>query len=135
MMLISSKGRYALRVMVDLARCDPSVYTPLKEIASRQELSLKYLESIMVLLSKAGMVEGAHGRGGGYHLVKKPEGYTMDEILVLTEGTLSAVGCQAPSGCDRADHCPTRPMWEKLDALIDDFFHGITLSDLIEMGK
>ena len=127
-MMISSRGRYALRVMIDLAGCEGC--TPLKDIAARQELSLKYLESIMTILSKAGLVEGSHGRGGGYRLRRPPEEYTVEEILALTEGGISAVGCKG-GDCDHADSCPTRPMWEKLDTLVTGFFRGISLADLV----
>lgn len=128
-MMISSRGRYALRVMIDLAGCEG--HTPLKDIAARQELSLKYLESIMTILSKAGLVEGSHGRGGGYRLRRPPEEYTVAEILSLTEGGISAVGCKGRDGCDHATLCPTRPMWEKLDTLVSDFFNSITLKQLM----
>ena len=129
-MMISSRGRYALRVMVELAGREG--LTPLKDIAAKEELSQKYLESIMTLLSKAGLVAGSHGRGGGYRLVRPPEDYTIEEILALTEGGISAVGCRAENGCERAEGCPTRPMWEKLDRLISDFFRGITLAELMK---
>lgn len=128
-MMISSRGRYALRVMIDLAGCEG--HTPLKDIAARQELSLKYLESIMTILSKAGLVEGSHGRGGGYRLRRPPENYTVAEILSLTEGGISAVGCKGSTGCDNASNCPTRPMWERLDTLVHSFFNGITLAQLM----
>ena len=129
-MMISSRGRYALRVMIDLAGCEG--HTPLKDIAARQELSLKYLESIMTILSKAGLVEGSHGRGGGYRLRRAPENYTVAEILALTEGGIAPVGCKGEKGCEHAGNCPTRPMWEKLDKLVSDYFEGITLADLIK---
>ena len=129
-MMISSRGRYALRVMIDLAGCEGC--TPLKDIAARQELSLKYLESIMTILSKAGLVEGSHGRGGGYRLRRPPEDYSVEEVLALTEGGISAVGCRGSAGCDHANACPTRPMWEKLDTLVTDFFRGISLADLMK---
>ena len=134
-MMVSSRGRYALRVMADLAENEKNgAFIPLKEIAEREELSLKYLESIMTTLSKAGLVEGAHGKGGGYRLNRKPEGYTVGSILKLTEGGLSAVSCTAegPSACSRSSCCETRPMWDKLDAMIDSFFEGITLADLLK---
>lgn len=127
-MMISSRGRYALRVMIDLAGCEG--HTPLKDIAARQELSLKYLESIMTILSKAGLVEGSHGRGGGYRLRRSPDKYTVAEILSLTEGGIAPVGCKG-DGCDHATACPTRPMWEKLDKLVSDYFEGITLAALM----
>ncbi|MBQ2895280.1 MAG: Rrf2 family transcriptional regulator, partial [Oscillospiraceae bacterium] len=128
-MMISSRGRYALRVMVELAGREG--LTPLKDIAAKEELSQKYLESIMTLLSKAGLVEGSHGRGGGYRLSRPPEEYTMEEILSLAEGGISAVGCQAESGCQRADCCPTRPLWARLDELVSGFLSSVTLADLL----
>lgn len=101
-MMVSSRGRYALRVMADLAENEKNgAFIPLKEIAEREELSLKYLESIMTTLSKAGLVEGAHGKGGGYRLKRKPEEYRVSEILKLTEGSLAPVSC-VEGGCARA---------------------------------
>lgn len=134
-MMVSSRGRYALRVMTDLAENagDGVGFIPLKEIAEREELSLKYLESIMTTLSKAGLVEGAHGKGGGYRLRRKPEEYTVGEILRLTEGSLAPVSC-VESGCtpcENAASCRTRSMWTKLDELINNFFDGITIADLM----
>ena len=132
-MMISTKGRYALRVLIDMAEHQKDGYIPLKEIAEREELSLKYLESIMTTLSKAGLVEGAHGKGGGYRLKRKPEEYRVSEILKLTEGSLAPVSC-VEGGCDpceNAGSCRTRAMWTKLDKLINDFFDGITIADLM----
>ena len=133
-MMVSSRGRYALRVMADLAENEKNgAFIPLKEIAEREELSLKYLESIMTTLSKAGLVEGAHGKGGGYRLKRKPEEYRVSEILKLTEGSLAPVSC-VEGGCDpceNAGSCRTRAMWTKLDKLINDFFDGITIADLM----
>lgn len=101
--------------------------------SAKRELSLKYLESIMTTLSKAGLVEGAHGKGGGYRLKRKPEEYRVSEILKLTEGSLAPVSC-VEGGCDpceNAGSCRTRAMWTKLDKLINDFFDGITIADLM----
>ena len=133
-MMISTRGRYALRVMVDLAEHATGAFTPLKEVAERQDISQKYLESIMTILSKGGLVDALHGKGGGYRLNRPPEKYTVGSILKLTEGGLSAVSCTAegPSACARSSCCETRPMWDKLDAMIDDFFEGITLADLLK---
>ena len=133
-MIVSTKGRYALRVMVCFAQKDPNEYIPLKEIAEKEEISQKYLESIMTTLSKAGMVDAVHGKGGGYRLNRSPKDYTVGSILKLTEGSLAAVSCtaQGPSACSRQTCCQTKPMWEKLDKMIDDFFEGITLADLLE---
>ena len=136
-MIVSTKGRYALRVMVCLALRAKEDYIPLKEIAEAEGISQKYLESIMTVLSKAGFVDAAHGKGGGYRLTRKPEGYTIGSILKLTEGSLAAVSCtsQGPSACQRSECCQTKPMWDKLDKMIDDFFEGITLLDLLQESK
>ena len=132
-MMISTKGRYALRVLVDLAEHRQEGYIPLRTVAQRQGISQKYLESIMTTLSKAGFVDAVHGKGGGYRLNRPPEGYTVGSILKLTEGGLSAVSCtaQGASACARTECCQAKPMWDKLDKMIDDFFEGITLADLL----
>lgn len=132
-MIVSTKGRYALRVMVDLARRGDS-FVPLKEIAEAESISQKYLESIMTVLSKGGFVDAVHGKGGGYRLNRKPEEYTIGSILKLTEGSLAAVSCttQGPAACSRSECCQTKPMWDKLDKMIDDFFEGITVADLLQ---
>ena len=135
-MIVSTKGRYALRVMLCLAQRDGDAYIPLKEIAEAEEISQKYLESIMTVLSKAGFVDAVHGKGGGYRLNRRPEDYTVGSILKLTEGGLTAVSCtaQGASACSRAECCDALPMWEKLDKLINDFFDNITLADLLKDG-
>ena len=132
-MIVSTKGRYALRVMVSFAQRGVEEYIPLKEIAEAEGISQKYLESIMTTLSKAGFVDAVHGKGGGYRLNRPPEGYTVGSILKLTEGGLSAVSCtaQGASACARTECCQAKPMWDKLDKMIDDFFEGITLADLL----
>ena len=132
-MIVSTKGRYALRVMVNLARRPAEEFVPLKEIAEAENISQKYLEAIMSVLSKAGFVDAVHGKGGGYRLNRKPECYTIGSILKLTEGSLAAVSCttQGSSACSRSTCCDTLPMWQKLDRLIQDFFDGITLEDLL----
>lgn len=136
-MIVSTKGRYALRVMVHFALHGTDEYIPLKEIAEAENISQKYLESIMTVLSKAGFVDAVHGKGGGYRLNRKPENYTVGSILKLTEGSLAAVSCtsQGPAACSRSTCCQTKPMWEKLDKMIDEFFEGITLADLLEESK
>ena len=133
-MIVSTKGRYALRVMVCLALRQDGEYVPLKEIAENEGISQKYLETIMTTLSKAGFVDAAHGKGGGYRLNRSPDGYTIGAILKLTEGSLAAVSCtsQGPAACQRSECCQTKPMWDKLDKMIDDFFEGITLADLLK---
>ena len=133
-MIVSTKGRYALRVMVNLARHDSEEYIPLKEIAEEEGISQKYLEAIMTTLSKAGFVDAVHGKGGGYRLNRKPEEYTVGSILKVTEGGLSTVSCtsQGAAACSRAECCDALPMWEKLDKLINDFFEGYTIADLLK---
>ena len=132
-MIVSTKGRYALRVMVCFAQRGGEEYIPLKEIAEAEGISQKYLESIMTTLSKAGLVDAVHGKGGGYRLNRKPEEYTVGSILKLTEGSLRTVSCTAEgaAACSRSECCNALPMWEKLDKMIDDFFEGITIADLL----
>ena len=133
-MSVSTKGRYALRVMLCFAQRGGDEYIPLKEIAESEGISQKYLESIMTLLSKGNLVDAVHGKGGGYRLNRSPEYYTVGSILKLTEGSLSAVSCttQGPAACSRSTCCQTKPMWDKLDAMIDGFFESITLADLLK---
>ena len=135
-MIVSTKGRYALRVMVSFAQRGTDEYIPLKEIAEAEEISQKYLETIMTTLSKAGFVDAVHGKGGGYRLNRKPEEYTIGSILKLTEGSLAAVSCtsQGAAACSRTECCHAKPMWDRLEKLIDDFFEGITLADLLKDG-
>lgn len=131
-MIVSTRGRYALRVMIDLAENSNQERIPLKEIAERQGISQKYIESIMTLLSKNKFVDAVHGKGGGYKLNKKPQEYRVGDILRLTEGTLAPVAClekKAPP-CDRKKFCRTLPMWTKLDKLVEDYLDSVTLSDL-----
>lgn len=131
-MKISTRGRYALRVMIDLAERQAEGSLPLKEIAQRQGISEKYLESILKLLVQAHFLMGVRGKGGGYRLTRAPENYTVGSILRITEGSLCPVACleQGAALCPRASTCKTLPMWSKLDRLIHDFFEGITLADL-----
>ena len=133
-MFISTKGRYALRVMLDLAQQDPTEYISIKSIAQRQNISAKYLESIITILNKAGFVHSLRGKGGGHRLAKQPDKYTVASILKLTEGSLSPVSCleSEPNTCPKANDCITLPMWKKLYNMIDDYFEGITLQDLID---
>ena len=136
-MIVSTKGRYALRVMVHFAQRGGGEYIPLKEIAEHEGISQKYLESIMATLSKAGFVDAVHGKGGGYRLNRPPEAYTVGSILKLTEGGLTAVSCtsQGASACSRSECCNALPMWERLDKLINEFFEGITIADLLKESK
>ena len=136
-MIVSTKGRYALRVMVGFAQRGGDEFIPLKEIAEAEGISQKYLESIMTVLSKAGFLDAVHGKGGGYRLSRAPSEYTVGAILKLTEGGLSAVSCtsQGASACARTQCCQTKPMWDRLDKMIDDFFEGITLEDLVNENE
>ena len=131
-MLVSTKGRYALRVMLELAQRPAGSYTPLPVIAEKQSVSEKYLESIVVLLSRAGLVDGVRGKGGGYRLTRSPDQYTVAEILVLTEGNLAPVSCLAPGAapCERMANCRTYNMWKGLNDLITNYFGNITIADL-----
>lgn len=131
-MLVSTKGRYALRVMVDLAEHRTDGFIPLKVIAQRQEISEKYLESIIKLLVKAKLLNGLRGKGGGYQLTKAPELYTVGSILRVTEDSMAPVSCLEPgaSACPRAAECRTLSMWQGLDKLITEYFDSITLADL-----
>ena len=135
-MMISTKGRYALRVMIDLAQNGGEQYISLKDVANRQEISMKYLEMIVSLLHKGGMVSSLRGKSGGYKLTKKPEEYTLGAILKLTEGSLAPVFCleNGAEQCARAENCITLPLWKKLDQMIDDCLEQYTLQDLID-GK
>ena len=132
-MKISTKGRYALRMMLDLAMNQKDGYVSLKEIAERQQISKKYLETIVKDLVKAGLLNGVSGKGGGYSLCRKPEDYTVGEILELMEGTLAPVACLAEDAevCPRADECLTLPMWKEYYQMIHEFFYSKKLSDLL----
>lgn len=134
--MISTKGRYALRVMLDLAQNEKGSFIPLEEIAERQGISKKYLEIIIKVLVRNNILKGARGKGGGYKLTRLPKDYTVGEILTLTEGNIAIVSCllESDSPCARKGDCLTIPMWEKFDRLTHDFFFGITLEDLIN-GK
>ena len=132
-MMISTRGRYALRVLADLAEHRSEGFVPMKDVAARQEISLKYMEKILPVLTKNHIVDGIQGKGGGYRLNRPPEEYTIGSILKLTEGSLSAVSCTSmgASACSRTECCQAKPMWDKLDRMIDGFFEGITLADLL----
>lgn len=133
-MLISTRGRYALRVLIDLAEHNADGYIPMKSVAERQGLSLKYIERIMPVLSKNKLVEGIHGKGGGYKLSKKPEEYRVGDILRLTEGNLAPVSCLECNAekCDRAAECRTLPMWMQFHKIANEYFDGITIRDLMK---
>ncbi len=132
-MLISTKGRYALRVMADLAEHPSEGYIPLKEIAQRQEISEKYLEAIIKILVKARLLTGVRGKGGGYKLTRGPEQYTIGEVLRLTEETLAPVACleEAADVCPRAPNCRTLPLWKGLNRVINEYLDHITVADII----
>lgn len=133
--MITTKGRYAIRVMIDLAENDQGKYIPLKDIAARQEISKKYLEIIVKDMVAGGLLAGASGKGGGYKLCRKPEDCTIYEILSLMEETLSPVACMADQEnvCPRKDICRTLPMWAEFDQMVRDFFLHKRLSDLIAL--
>ena len=131
--MISTKARYALRVMIDLAEHQDAGYIPLKDIAARQEISEKYLEIIIKILVKGKMLKGLRGKGGGYILTREPSEYIVGNIIELTEGPLAPVACLQPDAevCNRKDICVTLPLWEKYYTLVHDFFFHITLEDVI----
>lgn len=133
-MLVSTKGRYALRVMVDLAEHQAAGRIPLKEIAARQGISEKYLENILATLVRANMLSGMRGKGGGYVLTRPPEQYTVGEILRLTEGSLAPVACleRSPMECERSAGCATLPVWQGLHKVICEYLDGITLQDILD---
>ena len=133
-MKISTRGRYALRLMLDLALADPEEYCSVKSIAARQQISEKYMEQIISQLVKAGFVRSVRGAQGGYRLAYAPEKYTAGQILRLTEGSLAPVTCLegADNTCPRAGQCHTLPMWEKLDSLINGYLNSVSLADLLK---
>ena len=133
-MLISTRGRYALRVMLELAQYDQGPYMPLPLIAEKQGISEKYLESIVAPLAKGGLIEGARGKGGGYRLRRPLKDYSAGEILRLTEGSLAPVSCLEgdANACPRAGQCHTLPMWTRLEGLINNYLDSVTLADLLD---
>ena len=135
-MLVSTKGRYALRIMTDLAQNDNGEYTVLMDIARRQGISEKYLESIVALLTKAGLMSGQRGRGGGYRLSRDPADVSIGEIIRASEGPISPVAClrSGDMDCPKAEDCVTLPLWQELDRRMNDYLDSVTLADLIE-GK
>ena len=132
--MISTRGRYAIRVMIDLAENDNGAYIPLKDIAARQNISKKYLEIIAKDMVSGGLLTGASGKGGGYKLNRKPEDYSIGEVLELMEGTLSSVACLADKtyDCPQRNVCRNLPMWEEFDEMVHDYFYKKTLRDLID---
>lgn len=136
-MMISTKGRYALRVMIDLAENYGNGYIPMKEVAERQNISLKYLERILPVLTKNKLIEGVQGKGGGYRLTATPDCYRVGDILRLTEGDLAPVACLSCESdtCERAAGCKTLPMWTEFYRLTNAYFDGISLSDFVKSGE
>jgi Rrf2 family protein len=136
-MMVSTKGRYALTVMVDLARLEGDGFVSLADIAERENLSMKYLESIISILNKGGMLQSLRGKKGGYRLARKPEEYNISEILLLTEGTLAPVNCIMQDGveCEKAATCSTLPLWAGLDKVIENYLSDITLEDIISGNR
>ena len=134
--MISTKGRYALRVLIDLAEheTENGEYIPLKDIAERQEISKKYLEIIVKDMVAGGLLTGMSGKGGGYKLCRRPEEYSIGEVLELMEGPLNSVACLADGGfeCSRRKSCHTLPMWTEFDNMVHDFFYRKKISDLLE---
>lgn len=133
-MMISTKGRYALRVMLDLAQQEPGVFISLKEISTRQEISIKYLEAIVSNLNKAGLLESQRGKDGGYRLRRAAEDYTVREIMQATEGNLAPVACleDGVSDCPRSASCLTLPLWQKLYAQIESYLDTVSLADILQ---
>ena len=131
--MISTKGRYAVRVMIDLAEHKDEKNVPLKDIAERQMISKKYLEAIVKDLVSAKLIKGSSGKGGGYKLIKNPDEYIVGEILESTEGPLASVACIADEkyDCPRKKICQTLPMWEEFDGMVHDYFYSKKLSDLL----
>lgn len=136
-MKVSTKGRYALRMMYDMAVNDNGSAIPLKDIANRQSISIKYLEQIVILLNRAGFVKSVRGAQGGYRLAHPASYYTVGMILRLTEGSMAPVACldDEVNQCPRVNECPTLFVWEKLDAAVKEVIDGITLQDIIEHGR
>ena len=133
-MMISTRGRYALRMMADLALQEPGKYVSLKDIAERQDISKKYLEQIIPILNREGFLQTTRGFQGGYRLSRAPDQYTIGEILRATEGNLSPVAClEGNNHCPRSETCVTLPVWEGLKKVVDEYLDGITLQNLVDM--
>lgn len=137
LMLVSTKGRYALQVMIDLAEHRSDGYIPLKTIADRQDISEKYLESIAILLVRANLLDGVRGKGGGYRLTRSPDQYTVGSVLRLTEKTLAPVPCleEGAPACRKATACRMLSLWQGLDQVINDYLDRITIEDLMQRGE
>lgn len=133
-MKISTKGRYALRMMIDLAEHQGEGFVALKDIAARQGISKKYLEQIIPILNRSDFLQANRGAQGGYRLAKAPKAYTVKDILELTEGSLAPVACldTTPVGCERSENCVTLPLWKGLAEVINNYLDSVTLQDLLE---
>ena len=132
-MMISTKGRYALRVMIDLAQNSKEGFVSLKDVAKRQQISMKYLEMIVSILNSGKMVKSQRGKAGGYRLIKDPSEYSVGSIIKLAEGTLATGSCHLEGGsCERMEKCVTYPLWKQLDEVIDDYLENVTLKDLMD---
>ena len=133
-MKISTKGRYALRMMIDLAEHQGEGFVALKDIAARQDISKKYLEQIIPILNRSDFLQANRGSQGGYRLAKAPKDYTVKDILELTEGSLAPVACldTTPVGCERSENCVTLPLWKGLAEVIENYLDSVTLQDLLE---
>ena len=133
-MLISTKGRYSLRVLIDLAEHSGGGYIPMKDVAARQEISLKYAERLLPVLTKNNLIEGVHGKGGGYRLTKSPDEYNVWEVLKIAEGDIAPVACLEDTAkpCDRAAECRTLKMWKDYYEMTKNYFSGITIADLMK---
>lgn len=136
-MMISTRGRYALRVMIDLAEHSNGGYIPMKEVAERQNISLKYLERILPALAKNKFIEGVQGKGGGYRLTRDPAEYSVRDILHLAEGDIVPVACLSCNAepCERLADCRTKPMWDELNGIIQNYLAGVTLRDLMKLEQ
>lgn len=136
-MKISTKGRYALRIMVDLAQQQSSAFIPLRDVSERQDISEKYAEMIVGLLSKTGFLFSSRGKGGGYKLAQSPEAITVGAVLKAVEGSLAPVSClEIPNNvCPRADRCVTLPMWRELERRIDEYLESVTIADLVGQSR
>lgn len=136
-MKISTKGRYALRIMVDLAQQQSSAFIPLRDVSERQDISEKYAEMIVGLLSKTGFLFSSRGKGGGYKLAQPPEAITVGAVLKAVEGSLAPVSClEIPNNvCPRADRCVTLPMWRELERRIDEYLESVTVADLVGQSR
>ena len=135
--MISTKGRYSIRILLDLAEHRNGGFIPMKEVAARQDISLKYIEKLMPALKTAGFIESVHGIGGGYRLTREPEAYTLWDILQRSEGDLAPVSClkDGTDACARATGCRTLPVWNRLGQLIGDYLDSVTLQDLLKTDE